>query len=294
MSRRLLLIALLSLGAALNPGAAAAADDLLYRCFPDLCKVRPDGSGKRQLTRDGNRRGPVYAWVSASRNGKRLGISFGNDAYVANAKGRRLGNYYRDSGGAVPVVQISPNGRTLATIEPLVELQPPPPGVIQPPLTSLQTFLFTHGVVSREKNTVARATVTTGWLGNRLMRDDVEDVAPFVQRICLLRSNTSFECERLVAADPGREVWSPAATPDGRYVAAVSAPEDEVSGPIVLYNPATGRVRTLSRRNGSAPSWSRDGRRVAFSSGGSIYVVRASGGRARRVVKGVQPVWVPR
>ena len=68
---------------------------------------------------------PVYAWVSASRNGKRLGISFGNDAYVANAKGRRLGNYARDSGGAVLVVQISPTGRTLATIEPLVELQPP-------------------------------------------------------------------------------------------------------------------------------------------------------------------------
>ena len=213
---------------------------------------------------------------------------------MANAKGRRLGDNYRDTGGAVPVVQISPNGRTLATIEPTIELLPPPPGVIQPPLTSLQTFLFTHNVASREKNTVARAIVTTGWLGGRLMRDDVDDDPPFVQRICLLRSNDSFECERLVAGEPGREIWNPAASPNGRYVAAVSAPEDEVSGPLVLYSAATGRrVRTLSRKKSAAPSWSTDGKRVAFSSGNSIYVVKASGGRARRVTKGIQPVWVP-
>ena len=32
---------------------------------------------------------------------------------------------------------------------------------------------------------------------------------------------------------------------------------------------------TLSRKKSAAPSWSRDGKRVAFSSGGSIYVVKA-------------------
>ena len=86
----------------------------------------------------------------------------------------------------------------------------------------------------------------------------------------------------------------PGASPSGRYVAAVSAPEDEVSGPLVLYSAATGRrVRTLSRKTSAAPSWSRDGKRIAFSSGNSIYVVKASGGRARRVTKGIQPVWVP-
>ena len=270
------------------PGTALAADDLLYRCYPNLCKVRPDGTKKRQLTRDGKRSGPVYAWVSASRNGKRLGISFGNDTYVANARGRRLGDNYRDTGGAVPVVQISPNGRILATIEPTLELQPPPPGEIIPPLASLNPYLFTSNVASRDKNTVAR-------LGNRLMRDEVVDDPPFVQRICLLRTNDDFECERTVASDQGREIWNPAASPNRRYLAAVSAPEDEVSGPIKVFSAATGQVtRTLTRRNASNPSWSRNGKRIAYSSGGSIYTVRPSGGRSRRVVKGVQPVWVPR
>lgn len=296
MVRRLCLISTFALCASsVGAAGAAAADELLYRCYPNLCKIGPDGKGKRQLTRDGRRQGPVYAWVSASHNGKRLGISFGNDAYVADGAGRRRGDKYRDTGGAVPVVQISPDGRTLATIEPTVQLSPPPPGEITPPLASLNPFLFTADVASRDKETVARSIVTTGWLSNRLMRDDTSDTPPFEQRICLLRTNTDFDCERVIAAEPRREIWNPAASPGGRLIAAVSAPEDEVSGPIKLFDPATGRpVRTLTRKVSSTPSWSRDGKRVAFTSGGSIWVIPAKGGRARRVTKGVQPVWVPR
>lgn len=142
---------------------------------------------------------------------------------------------------------------------------------------------------------MSRSTVTTGWLGNRLMRSEVSDTQPFEQQICLLRSNTDFPCERPVASEPGREIWDPAASPSGRFIAAVSAPLDDVRGPIAVYDSASGRrLRTLTRgRTGATPSWSRDGKRIAFAGGGSIYVVRATGGRPRRVVKGVQPVWVP-
>lgn len=299
MRHRLPLIAVLASIATLGPGASAAvaADDLLYRCYPNLCKMRPDGSNKRQLTRDGKRSGPVYAWLSASRNGKRLGISYGNDAFVANARGRRLGKKYKDSGGAVLIAQISPNGRELATIENILELRYPPPvgGIIGPPISVLVPYLFHANVRSRERKTTARSIVTAGWLGNRLLRDETADESPFEQQICLLSSNAAFACDRLVAREAGREIWTPAGSPTGRYVAAVSAPDDEVRGPIKIFSAATGQpIRTLTRGDASNPSWSRDGKRIAYSSGGSIWTVRASGGRARRVAKGLQPVWVPR
>jgi hypothetical protein len=56
------------------------------------------------------------------------------------------------------------------------------------------------------------------------------------------------------------------------------------------------RVRTLtSGTRDSQPSWSPDGRRIAFTRRHSLYVVPAAGGKARRIVaSGVQPVWVRR
>lgn len=283
---------------AVGTGSAAAADDLLYRCGPNLCKVHPDGSGKLQLTRNGKQGGPAYAWVSASRDGSRLGVSFGNDAYILNARGRRIGKKLPDSGGAVPVVQISPNGRSVATIEPVSQLQYPPPvgGIIGPPVPTLVPFLFLTDIGSRERTTVARSTVTTAWLGQRLMRSEVAEEEPYEQQVCLLASNTDFPCERLVATDPGRDLWSPAGSPNTRFVAASRAPDDGAGGPIAIYSTATGQlVRTLTGGPEDAlPSWSRDGKSIAFSRGKSIWTVRASGGAARRVTKGIQPVWVPR
>ena len=67
------------------------------------------------------------------------------------------------------------------------------------------------------------------------------------------------------------------------------------TGGIALYDVATGSlVRPLTSGAGdSQPSWSPDGKHVAFSRGRSIYVVPAAGGPARRIVAGgVQPVGV--
>jgi hypothetical protein len=131
----------------------------------------------------------VYAWVSASRDGSRLGVSFGNDANILDGQGHRIGTKLPDSGGALPVVQISSNGRSVATIESVTELQYPPPvgGIIGPPIPTLVPFLFLTDVGSRERTTVARSTVTTGWLGPRLMRSEPAGEEPFEQQVCLLR-----------------------------------------------------------------------------------------------------------
>jgi WD40-like Beta Propeller Repeat len=287
--RRVLLVGLATCAAlALGPGGAAGAADLIYLCGPNLCKVRADGSGRQQLTRDGKRGGPAYGWVSASRDGSRLGTSFGNDAFVLDRNGRRVGGALPDSGGAVPVVQISPDGRSVATIESLLEL-------VNPPTLTPVPYLFLTDLGSRERDTVARSVTTTGWLGDRLMRSEPSDASPFEQRICLLASNPAFQCERPVAADPGREVWMPAASPDGRFVAAVQAPLDRTAGPIGIFDSASGRlVRTVTDGSEDAlPAWSPDGARIAFTRGDALYVVPAGGGTARRVAGGSQAVWVP-
>ncbi len=94
--------ALLAVVLALASAASARADSILYRCFPNLCRVAPDGSGQAQLTHDGAEPGPVYAWLSATPDGSRLGVSYGNEAYVLDAKGRRLSGPHPHGGGRRP------------------------------------------------------------------------------------------------------------------------------------------------------------------------------------------------
>jgi WD40 repeat protein len=278
--------------AALVGAAPAAADSIVYRCFPDLCRVAPDGSGRTQLTHDATDGGPVYAWLSATRDGSRLGVSYGNRAHVLDGTGRRLAGPLPSSGGAVLQTHISPDGGQLATIETITETLPPSPVPHQVP------YLFVARADGSGREAAARSTAATSWLGGRLLRDDAAEDSPFEQQICLLATNTDFPCERLVASDPGHELWDPAVSPDGSLVAATRAPVDGFSGEIAIYSAATAQlVRVVSSGpSDNAPTWSPDGRSLAFARGdGGLWVVSATGrpGSERRILaSGIQPVWV--
>jgi dipeptidyl aminopeptidase/acylaminoacyl peptidase len=267
----------------------ADADQILFRCFPNLCRVAPDGSARARITHDAAAGGPVYGWLSATADGSRLGVSYGNRSYVLDGSGRRLAGPLPHSGGAVLVTQIRPDGAQVATIESIGELQPP---LAQIP------YLFLAGADGSRRETVARATAATAWLGDRLLRDESADAAPFEQQICVLASNTDFPCERLVAGEPGHDLWDPAVSPDGSLVAATRAPVDGFQGEIALYSTATAQlVRVLtSGPADSQPTWSPNGRSLAFTRGsGGLWVVRATGwpGSERRILaSGIQPVWV--
>jgi WD40 repeat protein len=269
---------------------SAHAASILYRCYPNICRVAPDGSGAERVTRDGTRDGPSYGWLSASGDGSRLAVSYGNRAHLLSGSGERLAGPLPHSGGAVLQTQIRPDGRQVATIETVGESIPSPLRFVP--------YLFLASADGSGRETVARSTAATAWLGNRLLRSESADDSPFVQQICLLGSNTDFPCERLVASDAERDLWDPAVSPDGRFVAVTRAPVDAFRGEIAIYSTATGALmRVLTSGPGdSQPSWSPDGRRIAFTRGdGGLWVVRSDGapGSERRILaSGVQPVWV--
>jgi hypothetical protein len=83
----------------------------------------------------------------------------------------------------------------------------------------------------------------------------------------------------------------PDGSPDGRLIAAAVGTTADSSA-IDLFDAATGApVRRLAP-SGASPSFSPDGRQVAFSGpDGWIHVVPTSGGSARRLVRGISPAW---
>ncbi len=266
MVARLLCI-ILAAGTLAGSGGAATSrpGSIVFRCGDNICRVAPDGSERTQLTKNGRSPGPSYGWLSATRDGSRLGVAFGNEAYVLDGTGRRVKGPFRKN-GAVLQVQIRPDGRQLATIEQVPETiaQVPP----TPPVHVLTPFLYLTGISGTGRDAVARSTATSGWLGNRLMRDESSRGEPFEQGICLLVSNASHECARSLAVDAGHDLWGPVASPDGRFIAVARGARD------------------------SQPSWSPDGKRIVFTRARSLYVVPAAGGPTRRVAAGIQPIWV--
>jgi hypothetical protein len=174
-------------------------------------------------------------------------VSYGNRAYVLSASGRRLAGPLPSSGGAVLVTQIRPDGRQVATIETVGEGVPPMP----------IPYLFLANADGSGRETVARSTAATAWLGDRLLRDDSAGTSPFAQQLCLLADNTDFPCERLVASDPERDLWDPAVSPDGRFVAVTRAAVDAFQGEIATYSTATGQLARVltSGPADSHPAW---------------------------------------
>ena len=61
----------------------ADADTIVFRCGDQVCRSAPDGKLRTTLTGDGG-----YTWVSASKDGNRLGVVRGGAAYVLDGTGK--------------------------------------------------------------------------------------------------------------------------------------------------------------------------------------------------------------
>jgi WD40-like Beta Propeller Repeat len=279
--------------AALAAAPRARADVLLYRCGDNICRVGADGHGRERLTTGGG-----YSWLSARRDGTRLAVSKATFAYVLDGSGRQLGGAL-PRGGAALVAQISPDARLVATLELLGEFSPAPinapPG--SPPTLGFHPYLFVAALDGSSRDVTARDVTDAAWLGERLVRTDGSAQPPYPRGLCLLASNADFPCERDVARDPANDITGPALSPDGRLLAAARSPAEanHGAGPIGLFDAGSGAlVRSLTTGDTDGlPSFSPDGKQVAFTRDHDIYTVGIGGGTPHRVVAGgVQPVWV--
>jgi TolB protein len=99
---------------------------------------------------------------------------------------------------------------------------------------------------------------------------------------------------------PGTYDFTPAWSPDGRYVAYDTqrdfAPREPGIGPefeIHVLDLLTGEDRrlTVDRREDRFPCWSPDGRYLAWSREGTIVIARADGSGATEVTSGTFPDW---
>ncbi len=296
MGSRRLLAAAASAAALTFATEPAQADRLVYRCGPNICRAAPDGTAKQRLTTDGRPQGPLYSWLSASADGSRLAVVNATYAYVLDGSGKRITDKL-PRGGIAVIAEIAPSGAQVATVDLLPEVTPAPVGSPpgSPGLSGLMPYLFVMNADGTAREATARAVVDVGWSGPRLVRTDKSGTAPFAYGICVLVANTDFPCERDVARDPTQDLFNPAFSPDGTLVAVVKSPGTTIgSGAIVIYDVATAApVRELAGGESTQPTWSPDGKRIAFERGGDLYVAHVTGApRERRVLKGgQQPTW---
>jgi Tol biopolymer transport system component len=279
--------------------AAQARSTIVYTCGNNLCRLDPKTHASRQLTHDGKGgKGPVYRQPSLSRDGKRLAFVFANDLYLSRADGTRRTKLDDD----VAIPYLAPGGDTVAYAASRFSLIAPAIyfPCCSPAIYGQVPYLFRIKANGKGKDTVARSIVTSGWLGNRLMRDEQPDGDAPPDLICVLETNSSFECDHPVAEDPARDISEPSASRDGRFVAAVAEPHSDdpdvarkFEGVIALFDAASGALlRDLTTGpHDSEPAFSPDGKQVAFARGKNLYVVPVNGGKARKLHRGVQPTW---
>jgi Tol biopolymer transport system component len=310
---RLGLIGILLL-ALLPVSTAEARDVVVYVCGKDLCRVAPNGKQRQRLTRDGARDGP-YSRPSISRTGRRLAFRKGTrgQVYTARVAAKRLRGRRRIGpapGGAHDATQfdvaLSRDGRRVAWVELRINVV-------------FDTIDYRRYMASFDGSGIRQVAASGGrpfvafFDTARILReglaDSVEsrpDVVTVDQGLCVPdpeseQNGTCGDHGPQAAYDPqARHLRHPHVSPDGRRLVATAYRSDEgidnsvePPGQLLLFDVGSALpIRELTTGPGDRyPSFSPDGRKVVFERSGSVRAIGASGGRAKRLVTGVQPTW---
>jgi Tol biopolymer transport system component len=290
---------------ALACASDAHASSIVYVCGPNLCRIDPAHPKKvTHLTRDGRRGGPVYLSPSLSTKGTKLSFIKGNHLYIARGDATQAHKVDEPVGTAI--ARTRPDGKQVAYIRSVNTIISPgyTYPYYSPPVYGFVPFLFVRAGAGGKSTTLGRDTTSTGWLRNEvLLPYPVDGSGSRPDLICVVAPpGSGAVCGRTVATDAhGRTLSNPAASPDGRSLVAVAEPfvagPDYVQkfiGAIALFDPATGAfVRDLTTAHADGhPVFSPDGRQVAFTRDGALYVVPVAGGAPKLLRRGVRdPTW---
>jgi hypothetical protein len=284
----------LAIVAAALPAEPASGGVIYGVCGSSVCAVDDESGRKRTLLRAGG--GQPYAAVSVSRSGRRMAFVRGEEVFRAGARGRRAERVGTALRQAAPDVNVRADGGEINWID-----------VVQRPnligggfFEERDLIALATGDPAADQRVIAVDMSSGGFLGTRAIKQAFGDGdAPW--SVCAIDPESG--CGATVAADPERALDQASGSADGRRVVAVATPPtpggrspSSSAGAVALFDAATGRlVRDLAPEGAVQPTFSPDGRKVAFVRGRDLYVVRTSGGRAKRLARGVTgPAWAQR
>lgn len=267
----------------------AAASKIVYSCAPDLCAVDPGSGSTSPITSDGAT--SVYRYPGLSRDGRRLAAARASDV-VVGGYGANLTTRWTGS-RAINGVAISPDGSAVGESHSYVVNQygcPFTGGCLK--LVDMSNATYTRGGPPTGTTRTHPGGGGVGFLGNGALLSSRYTIQDDLHQICVIADGAADS--PCVARVLSRETLSaPAGSPDSKLIAAaISAPAPSKATSVQLYDAATGApVRKLAD-NAGAPSFSPDGKQVAYGAAdGWIHVVSVRGGKARRLVKGISPAW---
>lgn len=280
----------LALAIPLVAAESAAASRIVYNCGDEVCVVHPDTGASQQLTSDGA--ASPYRYPSVSRDGRVVAAARGADVMVG-AYGENLTTRWAGTRNMNDVA-MAPDGSGVGESHSYVENRygcPLTGGCLQ--LVDMSaTFYVAAGAPNADHSYNGGGGVGFLGAGAGALLSSHYTIGDDLHHICVVDTPGAPEAPCTVRISSPAGLTDPDGSPDGTLIAvAVLGATGADPATIALFDAASGApVRQLG--NGSDPTFSPDGKQLAYvAPDGWINVLPVTGGTSRRLVQGASPSW---